>query len=91
MVIIVLRFYRYTAFALWSVATFFQNYTEKLVALVLYVCRNITKRTKIVKLQELDLVWEKPIFDVDVVRFWAEPGQLVGIERRKTTAVKHDA
>jgi amino acid transporter len=86
--VIILLFYGYTAFAPPTVAAFFQNYTMQLVAPILYVGWKIIKRTKIIKPQEMDLVWERPIIDayeescdVPVVGFWTEMVQLVGLKR----------
>lgn len=94
--VVVLLFYGYTVFALWSVAGFFQNYTMQLVAPVLYIGWKVVKRTKILKPAEIDLVWERPIIDAyvdgfqgEVVGFWAEVGQLVGLGRQKKTT-EHD-
>lgn len=94
--IVVLLFYGYTVFAPWSVAGFFQNYTMQLVAPVLYIGWKVVKRTKVLKPAEIDLVWERPIIDAyeegfqgEVVGFWAEVGQLVGIGRQKKTT-QHD-
>lgn len=86
--IIILLFYGYTAFAPWSVAAFFQNYTMQLVAPILYVGWKVVKRTKILKAKEIDLVWERPIIDayevsceVPAVGFWTEIAQLFGLRR----------
>jgi yeast amino acid transporter len=96
--IVVLFCYGYTVFSPWSVEGFFQNYTMQLVAPVLYVGWKLFKRTKILKPAEIDLVWERPIIDAyeegfqgEVVGFWAEVLQLVGIGRHKKTAQIHKA
>lgn len=82
--------YGYTSFAPWSVEAFFQNYTMQILAPVLYFGWKLGKGTKIVKLKELDLVWERPIvdqyedsFEHPPPTFWAEMGGLVGYTRRK--------
>lgn len=86
--VVVLLFYGYTAFAPWSVAAFFQNYTMQLVAPVLYVGWKLIKRTKILEAREIDLVWERPVVDAyeegfqeEIVGFWAEIGQMVGLKK----------
>jgi amino acid transporter len=58
--VVVLLFYGYTAFAPPTVSGFFQNYTMQLVAPILYVGWKLIKRTKILKPEEIDLVWEAP-------------------------------
>ena len=90
--IVVLLFYGYTVFSPWSVASFFQNYTMQLVAPVLYIGWKVIKKTKVLKPAEVDLVWERPVIDAyeegfrgEVVGFWAEVGQLVGLRRQKKT------
>lgn len=54
----------------------------------LYLIWKFIKRTKLVKPQEADLVWERPLIDAyeasfsgPPVGFWREMGQLVGIGR----------
>lgn len=85
---LVLLFYGYTAFAPWSVTLFFQNYTMQLVAPSLYVGWKLIKKTKVLKPEEVDLVWERPIIDayedgcnVPIVGFWNEIAQLFGFRR----------
>jgi amino acid transporter len=71
--------YGYTAFAPWSVETFFIYYTMLIVAPILFIFWKLLHRTKFVKPTEADLVWEKPTIDayeatfVDPpVGFWTE-------------------
>lgn len=85
---LILLFYGYTAFAPWSVAKFFQNYTMQLVAPILYVGWKLIKKTKILKPNEVDLVWERPVIDayeegcdVPVIGFWREIAQLFRVEK----------
>ncbi|OAP60514.1 hypothetical protein AYL99_05516 [Fonsecaea erecta] len=73
--------YGYTTFlpGWWDVGTFFSYYTMCFVCPLLYVGFKIVKRTKIVRPEEADLVWERPVIDayeatfVDVpLGFWQE-------------------
>ncbi|KAJ9500052.1 hypothetical protein H2202_004443 [Exophiala xenobiotica] len=96
--VVVLLFYGYTAFAPPTVSGFFQNYTMQLVAPILYVGWKLIKRTKILKPEEIDLVWEAPIIDAyeesfqgEVVGFWAEIGQLVGLRKLLKGSRKSEA
>lgn len=81
-------FYGYAAFDPWSVDVFFQNYTMQLVAPVLYFGWKLLKRTKWLKPQDIDLVWEAPVVDAyeasfisKPLGFWTEMGQLIGLNR----------
>ncbi|THV70294.1 putative amino acid permease [Aureobasidium pullulans] len=71
--------YGYTAFAPWSVDSFFIYYTLLLLAPVTYFSWKLIKRTKIVKPLEADLVWERPTIDAyeqtfidPPMTFWGE-------------------
>lgn len=54
--LVVIFFYGYKALDPWGVETFFQNYTMRLVAPVLYLGWKLVKRTRALKPQEVDLV-----------------------------------
>ncbi|KAJ5286749.1 amino acid permease/ SLC12A domain-containing protein [Penicillium angulare] len=76
---IVLFSYGYSAFDPWSVQGFFQNYTMQLVAPILYFGWKLAHRTKIVKLEDLDLIWDRPLIDAyeasltdEPTTFWGE-------------------
>ncbi|KAJ6002598.1 hypothetical protein N7451_005145 [Penicillium sp. IBT 35674x] len=69
----VLLFYGYTNFAPWSVQGFFQNYTMQLVAPVLYIGWKIAHKTKIVELNDIDLVWDSPQIDSYEASFSDKP------------------
>ncbi|KIX95189.1 uncharacterized protein Z520_09105 [Fonsecaea multimorphosa CBS 102226] len=93
--IIVLLFYGYTAFAPPTVAAFFQNYTMQLVAPILYLGWKLLKRTKMIKPEEVDLVWESPVIDAyeegfqgEVVGFWTEMAQIFRFRRHKKNSQK---
>lgn len=89
MVVIVLT-YGYSSFAPWSVSSFFSYYTMVGVVPTLFVLWKVVKRTKFIKAEERDLVWERPHIDAyeasflsPPVGFWTEVLQLVGIGRNK--------
>lgn len=88
---LVVIFYGYTAFTPWSVESFFRNYTMQLLAPILFFGWKFLKRTRTIKPQEVDLVWERPNIDRyeasftnPPVGFWTEMGRLVGIVRKDT-------
>ncbi|CAL5874276.1 uncharacterized protein PFLUO_LOCUS8565 [Penicillium psychrofluorescens] len=90
--VIILLFYGYSAFDPWSVTGFFQNYTMQIVAPILYFGWKLAHRTKILKPEELDLVWDRPLIDayetclVDKpVGFWTDIAQLFRLRRQKST------
>ena len=91
--IVVILFYGYAVFDPWSVAGFFQNYTMQLVAPVLYLGWKLIHRTDFIKLEDMDLVWERPLVDLyeesetDKPRgFWADVLQSFGLRKKKTSA-----
>jgi len=49
--------------SLWSVGNFFTWYCMLIIAVVFYSGWKLIKRTKVVKPEEADLVWERPIID----------------------------
>lgn len=55
----------YTVFfpSWWKVGTFFTYYTMIFVCIVLFVGWKVIKKTKFVRPEEADLVWDKPIID----------------------------
>lgn len=71
------------------VQRFFQNYALLILAPILFIFWKVVWRTKFVKKEELDLVWERPIVDqyeasflTPPTGFWTEMGQLIGIKRK---------
>ncbi|KAJ5109970.1 amino acid permease/ SLC12A domain-containing protein [Penicillium argentinense] len=87
--VLVLLFYGYTAFDPWNVETFFQNYTMQLVAPCLYIGWKLGHRTKTLKPNEVDLVWERPLIDAyeatlpeDPPGFWRELLQMVQFKKK---------
>lgn len=82
--------YGYSSFIPWNTTSFFSYYTMVLVAPILYFGWKLIKRTKVVKPEDADLVWEAPIIDAyeasfisQPVGFWTEMLQLVGVSRAK--------
>ena len=62
----------------------------QLVIPPLYIIWKLVKRTKLVKLHEVDLVWEKPGIDAyeatfmePPIGFWREMMQIVGLKKVK--------
>ena len=86
--ILVVIFFGYSSFRPPSVTTFFSYYTMLIVAPILYFGWKLLKRTKVVPLSEVDLMWERPIVDAyeatfvsEPVGFWVEVLHLVGLKR----------
>ncbi|ROV90964.1 hypothetical protein VSDG_07733 [Cytospora chrysosperma] len=78
----------------WDVGTFFSYYTMVFLAVVTYIGWKILKRTKVVKPEEADLVWDKPIIDAyegalktKPEGFWNEVLQLVRLKRKSNEPV----
>lgn len=65
MVTIILFIQGYTVFlpGQWSTQTFFFYYAMIIVCAVLFIGWKVIKKTKFVKPEEADLVWDKPIID----------------------------
>ncbi len=86
---VVLLFYGYIAFAPFTVQAFWQNYTMQIVAPILYFGWKFMKKTKIIKPEDVDLVWEAPIVDAyeatfteKPAGFWTELVRMMGIRRK---------
>ncbi|GAW24393.1 hypothetical protein ANO14919_139770 [Xylariales sp. No.14919] len=60
----------------WSVADFFPPYTMAFVAILLYFGWKIIKRTRFIKPEEADLIWEKPEIDAYEAQFTEPPTRL---------------
>lgn len=89
MCIIVLT-YGYSSFSPWSVGSFFSYYTMLLLAPITFTVWKVVHKTKFVKPEEADLVWERPIVDAyeesfmsPPIGFWTEMLQLIGLGRKK--------
>ncbi|RJE19495.1 Amino acid permease [Aspergillus sclerotialis] len=91
--VIVLLFYGYTTFAPWSVESFFQNYTMQLVAPILYLGWKLAHKTNVVRLDDVDLVWDRRLVDSyedsladKPVGFWAEMFKIFRLRSKRTTS-----
>ncbi|KAI1171621.1 histidine permease [Nemania sp. FL0916] len=78
----------------WSVADFFPPYTMAFVTIVLYFGWKLWHRTKFVKPEEADLVWDKPQIDAYEATFVEPPTRLRDelwelFTRRKRTRENH--
>ena len=89
--------YGYTTFlpGWWDVGTFFSYYTMVFVAIVTYTGWKIIKRTKVVRPEETDLVWDRPVIDAyeasltdEPERFWNEILLMLRLRRRKVAHVQ---
>ncbi|KAJ5168502.1 uncharacterized protein N7482_004096 [Penicillium canariense] len=74
----------------WTVGGFFTYYTMVLLAPVLFFGWKIIKRTKFIKAQEADLIWDRPVIDAYEATFteyapgfWTEILQMFGLRRDK--------
>lgn len=83
-------FFGYGAFRPPSVTAFFQNYTMVIVAPILYFGWKLIHRTKVIRPEEVDLVWDRPVIDVyeasfidPPVGFWTELGHMIGFRRKR--------
>jgi yeast amino acid transporter len=90
--VIVVAIYGYSVFlpgGWWNVGTFFTYYTMVFVCMLLYPAWKILKRTKFVKAEEADLVWERPVIDAyeaaiePPLGLWEDLGRVFGIRQRK--------
>ncbi|KAJ5223006.1 amino acid permease/ SLC12A domain-containing protein [Penicillium citrinum] len=74
----------------WVVGDFFTYYTMVLLAPVLFFGWKLIKRTKFIKAQEADLIWDRPIIDAYEASFveyapgfWTEIFQMFGFRRSR--------
>ncbi|RSL45894.1 hypothetical protein CEP54_014090 [Fusarium duplospermum] len=86
--------YGYTVFlpGKWDIGTFFTFYTMVLAAPILFFGWKFVKKTKFIKPEEADLVWEKPMidayeenYDEEDLGFWRELMKMVGLGKKKTS------
>ncbi|KAI9642222.1 hypothetical protein NHQ30_009024 [Ciborinia camelliae] len=87
--------YGYTTFLprWWDTGTFFSYYTMVFVCPILYAGWKVVKKTKIVKPEEADLVWERPIIDAYEasvaerhISFWSEVKIMTGFGKKEVQA-----
>ncbi|KAK7698470.1 hypothetical protein SLS64_012462 [Diaporthe eres] len=74
----------------WDTGTFFSYYLMVFVAVLTYTAWKIIKRTKVVRPEDADLVWDKPVIDAyeDALKtkpegFWNEVLQMAGLKKKK--------
>ncbi|TVY28934.1 General amino acid permease [Lachnellula hyalina] len=77
----------------WDIGTFFSYYTMVFACPVFYVGWKIIKKTKIIKPEEADLVWERPAIDdyeantlEPHMTFWQEIKKMVGLGKKEEHA-----
>lgn len=78
----------------WDVGTFFSYYLMVFVAVLTYTAWKVIKRTKVVKPEEADLVWDKPVIDAyeDSLKtkpegFWNEVLQMLKLKKKRNEPV----
>ncbi|KAB2569663.1 General amino acid permease [Lasiodiplodia theobromae] len=82
--------YGYTVFlpGWWNTGTFFTYYAMVFVCIILFAAYKVIKRSKIVRPQDADLVWERPIIDAyeasidPPLGIWEDIGRSVGLKRK---------
>ncbi|TGO91511.1 hypothetical protein BPOR_0025g00050 [Botrytis porri] len=74
----------------WDTGTFFSYYTMVFVCPVLYGGWKIVKKTKVIKPEDADLVWERPIIDAyeanmaeKHISFWQEVKIMMGFGKKE--------
>lgn len=74
----------------WDLGTFWSYYTMVFVCPVLYVFWKVFKKTEVVKPEEADLVWERPIIDAyeastaeTHMSFWKEVKIMAGFGKKE--------
>ncbi|KAM0232135.1 hypothetical protein ACHAP5_010837 [Fusarium lateritium] len=77
----------------WDVGTFFTYYTMLFLAPFLYFGWKFVKKTKLIKPEEADLVWDRPLidayeasYDEEDVGFFREILQMGGIGKKKVSS-----
>ncbi|KIW04599.1 uncharacterized protein PV09_04347 [Verruconis gallopava] len=91
--------YGYTVFlpGWWNVGTFFTYYTMVFVCAVLFPFWKILKRTKFIKAEDMDLVWEGPAiseYEASIdppLGLWEDLGQYLGIRIKKKAGTEQSA
>ncbi|KAI3396062.1 hypothetical protein diail_479 [Diaporthe ilicicola] len=81
----------------WDTGTFFSYYLMIFVAILMYGGWKILKRTKVVRPEDADLVWDKPVIDAyeDSLKtkpegFWNEVLQLLRLKKKKNEPAGHE-
>lgn len=78
----------------WDLGVFFSYYTMIFLAVVTYSGWKILKRTKVVRPEEADLVWDRPVIDAyeESIKtrpegFWMEIAQMFRLRRKRNEPV----
>ncbi|KAI5195088.1 hypothetical protein E4T39_08373 [Aureobasidium subglaciale] len=84
--------YGYTTFlpGWWNTGTFFSYYTMIFVALITYTGWKFIKKSKVIRADEADLVWERPLIDAyeasligdQSTGFWDDCAKDLGLRKR---------
>lgn len=88
--LVIVLCYNYAVFKDFTAEGFFRGYTMQILAPILFLGWKFTKKTRMVRPHEADLVWEAPTIDRyeakftdPPIGFWQEMLQMVGIGRKK--------
>ncbi|KAM3070855.1 hypothetical protein ACMFMG_009773 [Clarireedia jacksonii] len=90
--------YGYTTFlpGWFDLGTFFSYYTMVFVCPILYISWKVLKRTRVVRPEEADLLWERPVIDAyeasvaeTHVSFWREVREMMGWGKKKEDEGEH--
>jgi amino acid transporter len=72
----------------WAVDTFFTYYMMVLVCPVFFVSWKLIKKTKLIKPEEADMIWDKPTidayeasYDEDIIGFWTDVVRMFGFRK----------
>ncbi|KAJ4160154.1 hypothetical protein NW754_003278 [Fusarium falciforme] len=96
--IVVVYTYGYTSLAPFNAKNFFSNYTMQIIAPFLYLGWKLLKGTKLVKAEECDLVWDRPVLDAYEERmmilepptsFWTETRDMFRFKQKKSVPDVH--
>ena len=73
----------------WDVGTFFSYYTMCFVSPILFIFWKILQKTKFVRPEEADLVWERPVIDAYQANlneahlgFWEKVKIMMGFKKK---------
>jgi amino acid transporter len=94
---VTLAIYGYTTFYSFDVGTFFTYYAMCFVCIVLWVGFKLVKRSKFVKPEEADLVWERPMIDAyeasidPPLGLWTDLWWSVTFQKKGKVGLEHHA
>ena len=78
----------YTAFAPFKISDFFINYTMQFIAVPLFLAWKFFRKTRYIRPEEVDLIWERPLVDAYETSlieppetFWGEIFSLIRIRK----------